>query len=50
MDGVDRLKGTPRAIGRIAAWIVTMNVCCLIFIVPTVLIRLAFLPDNALVA
>ena len=46
---VDRLTGTKRNIARILTWIVTMNLCYLIFIVPTVLIRLAFLPANPLV-
>jgi hypothetical protein len=47
--GVDRLTGTKRNVGRILTWVVTMNLCYLIFIVPTVLIRLAFLPPDSLV-
>jgi hypothetical protein len=46
---VDRFTGTKRNIARIVTWIVTMNLCYLIFIVPTVVIRLAFLRGNALV-
>ena len=46
---VDRLIGTKRTIGRILTWIVTMNLCYMIFIVPTMLIRLAVLPPDALV-
>ena len=46
---VDRLTGVKRGIGRIFTWIVTMNLCYLIFIVPTVLVRLAFLSPNPLV-
>jgi len=46
---VDRLHGPARTIGRILTWIVTMNLCYMLFIVPTVLIRLAFLPPNPLV-
>lgn len=46
---VDRLTGTRKAIGQIVTWIVVMNLCYMIFIVPTVLIRVFFLPDNALV-
>lgn len=46
---VDRLTGWKRSAGRIITWIVTMNLCYMIFIVPTVLIRLAFLPANSLV-
>lgn len=46
---VHSLTGTKRNIGRILTWIVTMNICYLIFIVPTVLVRLAFLPPNSLV-
>jgi len=46
---VERFTGTKRNIARIVTWIVTMNLCYTIFIVPAVVIRLAFLRGNALV-